>query len=81
MCNCIYRDEATAAVGHWGVIQLLSRHGVYVVEDGEIAVTDSALQQKKPFRKVLNVLFYTTKRNNRAQLLWLSFVGQPRVVV
>ena len=39
--------------GHWALLQTLSRHGFYVVEEGDIAVTDSALQQKKPFRKVL----------------------------
>ena len=39
-------------VGQWAVLQTLSRHGFYVVEEGDIAVTDSALQQKKPFRKV-----------------------------
>lgn len=51
VCNSIF-DNKQPIVGHWAVIQCLSRNGFYVVEDGDIPVTDSTLQQKKPFRKV-----------------------------
>ena len=51
VCNNIFHGKAPA-VGQWAIIQTLSRHGFYVVEEGDIAVTDSALQQNKPFRKV-----------------------------
>ena len=51
VCNSIFHGKAPV-VGQWAVLQTLSRHGFYVVEEGDIAVTDSALQQKKPFRKV-----------------------------
>ena len=54
VCNTIFQDKAPV-VGHWAIIQTLSHHGFYVVEEGDIAVTDSALQQRKPFRKVLSV--------------------------
>ncbi|XP_031567239.1 uncharacterized protein LOC116302157 isoform X2 [Actinia tenebrosa] len=50
VCNCIFNNK-DPVVGHWAVIQCLSRHGFYVVEEGDIAVTDSTLQQRKPFRK------------------------------
>ena len=51
-------------VAHRAVIQTLSRNGIYVVEDGDIAVTDSALQQKKPFRKVsIRASFFSTAYN------------------
>ncbi|XP_022802926.1 calmodulin-regulated spectrin-associated protein 2-like isoform X3 [Stylophora pistillata] len=50
VCNSIFHGKAPV-VGQWAVLQTLSRHGFYVVEEGDIAVTDSALQQKKPFRK------------------------------
>jgi aspartokinase-like uncharacterized kinase len=51
VCDCIFNNKDPVA-GHWAVIQCLSRHGFYVVEEGDIAVTDSTLQQRKPFRKV-----------------------------
>ena len=52
VCDGIF-DGKVPVAGHWALLQTLSRHGFYVVEEGDIAVTDSALQQKKPFRKVL----------------------------
>ena len=51
VCSSIFCGEPPV-VGQWAVIQTLSHHGFYVVEEGDIAVTDSALQQRKPFRKV-----------------------------
>ncbi|XP_020617788.1 calmodulin-regulated spectrin-associated protein 2-like isoform X4 [Orbicella faveolata] len=50
VCDSIF-DGKVPVVGQWALLQTLSRHGFYVVEEGDIAVTDSALQQKKPFRK------------------------------
>ncbi|XP_048590718.1 uncharacterized protein LOC5518363 isoform X4 [Nematostella vectensis] len=50
VCDAIFKSR-DLVMGHWAVIQTLSRHGFYVVENGDIAVTDSALQQRKPFRK------------------------------
>ena len=52
VCDGIF-DGKVPVAGHLALLQTLSRHGFYVVEEGDIAVTDSALQQKKPFRKVL----------------------------
>lgn len=51
VCNSIFHSKPPVA-GQWAIIQTLSHHGFYVVEEGDIAVTDSALQQRKPFRKV-----------------------------
>ncbi|XP_078381865.1 uncharacterized protein LOC144664608 isoform X5 [Oculina patagonica] len=50
VCDSIFHGKVPV-IGQWALIQTLSRHGFYVVEEGDIAVTDSALQQKKPFRK------------------------------
>ncbi|KAJ7361843.1 hypothetical protein OS493_014485 [Desmophyllum pertusum] len=50
VCDSIFHGKVPV-VGQWAIIQTLSRHGFYVVEEGDIAVTESALQQKKPFRK------------------------------
>lgn len=50
VCSSIFCGEPPV-FGQWAVIQTLSHHGFYVVEEGDIAVTDSALQQRKPFRK------------------------------
>jgi len=52
VCDSIFKNKEPL-IGHWAVIQCLSRHGFYVVEEGEIPVTDSTLQQKRPFRKVI----------------------------
>ena len=51
VCSSIFPGK-NILMGHRLVIQTLSRNGIYVVEDGDIAVTETALQQKKPFRKV-----------------------------
>lgn len=63
VCSGIFPSK-TVMVAHRAVIQTLSRNGIYVVEDGDIAVTDSALQQKKPFRKVsIRASFFSTAYN------------------
>ena len=66
VCDSIF-DGKVPVVGQWALLQTLSRHGFYVVEEGDIAVTDSALQQKKPFRKVF--IFIILNHLKRANII------------
>ena len=38
--------------GHGGILQGLSRHGIYVIDTNESAVTQQALHQTTPFKLV-----------------------------
>ena len=38
--------------GHWSIIQVLSRKGIYVAETGDVVVTETVLMQTAPFRVV-----------------------------
>ena len=51
VCTRIYAGKVPLA-GHWSVIQTLSRNGVYVVDNTDIAVTDASLEQRNPFNQV-----------------------------
>jgi len=40
--------------GHWSIIQILSRKGIYIMEADETAVTETNLMKTAPFRMVSN---------------------------
>jgi hypothetical protein len=54
---CIYCIFLFSA-GHWSIIQVLSRKGIYVTEAGEANVTETVLMQTAPF-KVVSSLPYS----------------------
>ncbi|XP_064597596.1 LOW QUALITY PROTEIN: calmodulin-regulated spectrin-associated protein 1-like [Liolophura sinensis] len=49
-CSSLFRDTAYQWQGHWSIIQVLSRKGIYVMETDEVAVTATVLTQTAPFR-------------------------------
>ena len=66
MCACVCEQgehrpvklisSLFAFTGHWSIIQVLSRKGIYVAEAGDAVVTETVLMQTAPF-KVVSVCF------------------------
>ncbi|XP_077990149.1 calmodulin-regulated spectrin-associated protein 1-like isoform X4 [Glandiceps talaboti] len=49
-CSNIFQNIEYQWQGHWSVIQILSRKGIYVVDSNEEAVTEGLLIQNAPFK-------------------------------
>lgn len=48
----VYADPNYCQLNHWGVIQVLSRKGVYVAEPSDVALTETTLIHTSPLRMV-----------------------------
>nr|KAG5701295.1 hypothetical protein BaRGS_020657 [Batillaria attramentaria] len=49
-CSNMFSDTASQWQGHWSIIQVLSRKGIYVAEAGDAVVTETVLMQTAPFK-------------------------------
>ncbi|BFZ21090.1 hypothetical protein BsWGS_24128 [Bradybaena similaris] len=49
-CSNLFPETHTQWQGHWSIIQVLSRKGIYISEVQESAVTETVLVQTAPFR-------------------------------
>ncbi|XP_070534908.1 LOW QUALITY PROTEIN: calmodulin-regulated spectrin-associated protein 2-like [Ptychodera flava] len=49
-CSNIFENIEYQWQGHWSVIQILSRKGIYVVDNNDEAVTEGLLIQNAPFK-------------------------------
>ncbi|KAL8578425.1 hypothetical protein ACOMHN_014924 [Nucella lapillus] len=49
-CSNMFSDTSSQWHGHWSIIQVLSRKGIYVAEDGDTIVTETVLMHTAPFK-------------------------------
>ncbi|XP_070209593.1 calmodulin-regulated spectrin-associated protein 1-like isoform X2 [Littorina saxatilis] len=49
-CSNMFTDTASQWQGHWSIIQVLSRKGIYVAEAGDTTVTETVLMHTAPFK-------------------------------
>ena len=51
--RAIFPSETPDTTSFWPLIHGLAKHGIYLLEDDDVAVNHSVLAQSTPFRKVL----------------------------
>lgn len=49
-CKTMFGENASQWTGHWSIIQVLSRKGIYAGSSGSVDVTETILMQSAPFK-------------------------------
>ncbi|XP_060592189.1 calmodulin-regulated spectrin-associated protein 1-like isoform X2 [Ruditapes philippinarum] len=49
-CRTMFGENASQWTGHWSIIQVLSRKGIYAVGSDSVDVTETILMQSAPFK-------------------------------